>query len=166
MGSHSEKVPSPRREAAILCPHTALEDHQPSLCWKVFALQGEQSVPHPSTRHSLCSIRRALAEAARLSKPRAIGLQAGGLGTGAPAAAGVPGVFLWAEQTSQAPQPPSGLCGARRRRTVSAAGFSSEKSYFPVSRRGLRSGHVTGRPLKVGESYRFHRCALHHVQTE
>lgn len=46
--------------------------------------------------------------------------------------------------------------------TVSRAGFLSEKCYFQVSRWGLSSDHVTGRPLKG----RFNQCALQNVETE
>lgn len=180
--SHSEReVPFSRRRP--FCASTRPPDRGPpavslrvlhTSCQKMFGLQGEQrslqrvDSSHPSTLHSRCSIRRALAEAARFSKPRVIGLRGGGLGTGAPEAPGAPGIFLWAEQTSQAPQPTNGLDRKRRNRisTVNRAGFHlSEKYHFGVSR-GLRSDHVTGRPLKVEEVYRFNQCALHHVETE
>lgn len=50
--------------------------------------------------------------------------------------------------------------------TVSKAGvFKSEKCYFQVNQCGLRSDHVTGRPLKVKESHRFNRCALQNVDS-
>lgn len=40
----------------------------------------------------------------------------------------------------------------------------SEKCYFQESREGLRSDHVTGRPLKVEEFYRCNQCAPHDVE--
>lgn len=60
--------------------------------------------------------------------------------------------------------------GVRKQRnqisTMSRAGFLSEKCYFQASWWGLRSDHVTGRPLKAKESYRFNQCALQNVETE
>lgn len=135
--SHGDKeVPLSRRQPFCACTRPLRGDHQLSLCasspdillenvWFARRAETPPTPPlhvdfsHPSTRHSLCSIRRVLAEAARLSRPRVIGLRGGGLGAtgavGAAGAAGATGAFLWAEQTSQAPQPPNGLCGVRKR---------------------------------------------------